>query len=124
MRVVVADLLGDPVPPHSQAEPLHDIVRVAGAAYGIAVRAADGLGALQGLRVVAEEVVLGSLREGFEEGGFCGEDFDYARVQVFFEQGCFDGGRVEAACAVDEGFFPEGFAAEAVGEVEPGGGVG
>ena len=35
-----------------------------------------------------------------------------------------DGGAVEAAGAVDEGFFPESFAAEAVGEVEPGRWVG
>jgi hypothetical protein len=123
VRVVRADLLRDPVPPHCQAEPLHDVVGVARAADGVAVRAADGFGALQGFWVVAEEGALGALGEVAEQLGFGGEDFDDEGVQVFVLDGGFDGGAVEAAGAVDQGFFPEGFAAQAEGEVEPGGGV-
>jgi hypothetical protein len=44
-------------------------------------------------------------------------------VQVFVLDGGAQSGAVEAARAVDQGFFPEGFAAELEGEVQPGGGV-
>lgn len=121
---VRGDLLREPVAPDREADPLHDVVGVAGAADGVAVGAADGFGALQGFRVVAEEVCFGGDGEVFEEGGFGGEDGDDFGPQVIVAEGGLDGGAVEAAGAVDEGFFPEGFAAEAVGEVEPGGGVG
>lgn len=110
--------------PDREADPLHDVVGVAGAADGVAVGAADGFGALQGFRVVAEKVCFGGDGEVFEEGSFGGEDGDDFGAQVVVAEGGLNGGAVEAAGAVDQGFFPEGFAAEAVGEVEPGGGVG
>ena len=121
---VRSDLLRQPVAPDREPDPLHDVVGVAGAADGVAVRAADGFGALERLRVVAEEVCFGGDGEAFEEGRFGGEDGDDFGAEVVVAEGGLDGGAVEAAGAVDEGFFPEGFAAEAVGEVEPGGGVG
>jgi hypothetical protein len=124
VRVVRANLLRDPMPPNRQAEPLHDIVRVARAADRIAVRAAHRLGALQGFRVVAQQGALGALGEVAEQLGFGGEDFEDEGVQVFVLDGGAQGGAVEASRAVDQGFFPEGFAAQAEGEVEPGGGVG
>jgi len=123
VRVVRAHLLRDPVAPDRQAEPLHDVVGIAGAADRVAVRAADGLGALQGFRVVAQEGGLGALGEVFEQLCFVREELDDGGVQVFVADGGAQGGAVEAAGAVDQGFFPEGFAAQAEGEVEPGGGV-
>lgn len=124
VRHVGADLLTNPVPPDRQADPLHDVVRVAGAADGIAVCAADGFGALQGLRVVAEEVGLGCFGEVHEQVCFVGEGGDDFGAEVFVAEGGLDGGAVEAAGAVDQGFFPEVFAVQAVGEVEPGRWVG
>lgn len=121
---VRGDLLREPVAPDREADPLHDVVGVAGAADGVAVGAADGLGALEGFGVVAEEVGLGGDGEVFEEGGFGGEDGDDSGAEVVVAEGGLDGGAVEAAGTVDEGFFPEGFAAQAVGEVEPGAWVG
>lgn len=103
--------------PDCQPEPLHDVIRVAGAADRVAVRAADGFGALQGFRVVAQEGALGALGEVFEQVCFARENFDDGWVQVVGADGGFQGGAVEAAGAVDEGFFPEGFAAQAEGEV-------
>lgn len=120
VRLVRGDLLREPVPPDRQPDPLHDVVGVAGAADGVAVGAADGFGALQGLGVVAEEVCLGGDGEVFEEVGFGGEDVDDLGAQVVVADGGLDGGTVEAAGAVDESFFPESLAAEAVGKVEPG----
>lgn len=119
MRVVVAHLLRDPVAPHRQPEPLHDVVGVAGASDRVAVCAADGFGPLQCFRVVAEEVVLGALGEGSEEVGFGGEDADDGRVEVVVANCGFDRWRVEATGAVDQGFFPESLAAEAEGKVKP-----
>ena len=72
VSVVSAHLLSDPMPPHRQAEPLHDIVRIASSADRIPVRAAHGLGPLQGFRVVAEEGALGALGEVLEKVGFVG----------------------------------------------------
>jgi hypothetical protein len=66
---------------------------------------------------------LGALREVFEEVCFVCEYLDYGGVQVVVADGCFEGWAVEAAGAVDQCFFPEGFAAQAEGEVEPGSGV-
>jgi hypothetical protein len=51
------------------------------------------------------------------------QDLDDSGVQVFVADGGAEGGAVEAAGAVDQGFFPQGFAAQAEGEVEPGGWV-
>ena len=75
------------------------------------------------VRVVAQQGALGALGEVAEQLGFGGEDFEDEGVQVFVLDGGAQGGAVEAAGAVDQGFFPEGFAAQAEGEVEPGGGV-
>lgn len=123
VRVVRADLLREPVPPHRQRYPLHDVVGVAGAPDAVAVGAADGFRALQGFRVVAEEVGLGALGEGFEELSFLGENFDDGWVKVVRGEGGLDLRAVEAAGTVDQGFFPEGLAAQAKGEVEPRSGV-
>ena len=120
VRLVRGDLLREPVSPDRQPDPLHDVVGVAGAADGVAVGAADGFGALQGFGVVAEEVGLGGDGEVFEEVGFGGEDGDDLGAQVIVADGGLDGGAVEAAGAVDESFFPESLAAEAIGKVEPG----
>jgi hypothetical protein len=109
--------------PDRQADPLHDVVGIAGAADGVAVGAADGFGALEGFGVVAEEVGFGGDGEVSEKGGFGGEDLNNLAAEVVLAEGGLDGGTIEAAGAVDEGFFPESLAAEAVGEVEPGTGV-
>lgn len=63
---------------------------------------------------------MGALGQGFEEVGFLRQDADDVGVQVVVAQGGLDLGAVVAASAVDQGFFPQGFAAKAVGEVEPG----
>lgn len=90
VRVVVAHLLRDPVAPHRQPEPLHDVVGVAGASDRVAVCAADGFGPLQRFRIVAEEAVLGALGEGSEEIGFGGEDADDGGVEVIVANCGFD----------------------------------
>lgn len=123
VRVVRADLLREPVPPHRQRYPLHDVVGVAGAPDAVAVGAADGFRALQGFRVVAQEVGLGALGKGFEELGFLGKDFDDGWVEVVRSEGGLDLRAVEAAGTVDQRLFPEGLAAQAEGEVEPRSGV-
>ena len=124
VRVVRANLLRDPMSPNRQAEPLHNVIRIASPPNRVPVRAAYGLRPLKGFRVVAEEGALGALGEVFEEVGFVRQDLDDGGVQVFVADGGAQGGAVEASGAVDQGFFPEGFAAQAEGEVEPGGGVG
>lgn len=124
MGLVRGDLLREPVAPDCQADPLHDVVGVAGAADGVAVGAANGFGALEGFWVVAEEVGLGGDGEISEEVGFVGEDLDDFGAEVVVAEGGLDGGAVKATGAVDEGFLPESFAADAVGEVEPWGWVG
>ena len=123
VRVVRTNLLRDPMPPHRQAEPLHNVIRIASPPNRVPVRAAYGLRPLKGFRVVAEEGALGALGEVFEEVGFVRQDLDDGGVQVFVADGGAQGGAVEAPRAVNQGFFPEGFAAQAEGEVEPGGGV-
>lgn len=76
VRIVVAELLREPVAPDCQANPLHDVVCVAGATDGVAVGTANGLGALQAFRVVTQESVFGDSGEVLEAGGFLGEDGD------------------------------------------------
>ena len=82
IRLVGADLLRKPMAPDGQADPLHDVVGVAGAADGIAVCAADSLGALERLWVVAEEVGLGVDGKVFEQVGFGGKDGDNSGPKI------------------------------------------
>jgi hypothetical protein len=119
VRAVCAHLLRHPVPPDSEADPLHDVVGVAGAADGVAVGAADGFRALESFWVVAEEVVLGGFGEVAEAFGFGSEDGGDFWGEDVFAKGGLDSFAVEAAGAMNEGFFPEGFAAQARGEVHP-----